>query len=117
MQKCSLCGGKVVNGRCQECGMPIPDENRYILRSQTGRAQPDKRREDARRTRQTTSRDQGTPAHGQPLYRQRNGRRAAPKSLNKQRQAGAAVKRVIWGIIFFVLALNVIQWILAAATL
>ena len=24
MQKCSLCGGRVVNGRCEECGMPIP---------------------------------------------------------------------------------------------
>lgn len=35
MQKCSLCGGKVVNGRCEECGMPIPPENRYTLRSET----------------------------------------------------------------------------------
>lgn len=35
MQKCSLCGGKVVNGRCEECGLPIPPENRYTLRSET----------------------------------------------------------------------------------
>ena len=35
MQKCSLCGGKVVNGRCEECGLPIPPENRYVLRSET----------------------------------------------------------------------------------
>lgn len=34
MQKCSLCGGKVVNGRCEECGMPIPPEDRYTLRSE-----------------------------------------------------------------------------------
>ena len=26
MQKCSLCGGRVVNGRCEECGLPIPPE-------------------------------------------------------------------------------------------
>ena len=38
MQKCSLCGGKVVNGRCEDCGMPIPPENRYTLRSETNRA-------------------------------------------------------------------------------
>lgn len=35
MQKCSLCGGKVVNGRCEECGLPIPPENRYVLRGET----------------------------------------------------------------------------------
>lgn len=35
MQKCSLCGGKVVNGRCEDCGMPIPPENRYVLRGET----------------------------------------------------------------------------------
>lgn len=34
MQKCSLCGGKVVNGRCEECGMPIPPEDRYTLRGE-----------------------------------------------------------------------------------
>ena len=38
MQKCSLCGGKVVNGRCEDCGLPIPPENRYTLRSETNRA-------------------------------------------------------------------------------
>lgn len=34
MQKCSLCGGKVVDGRCEECGMPIPPEDRYTLRGE-----------------------------------------------------------------------------------
>ncbi len=34
MQKCSLCGGKVVDGRCEDCGMPIPPEDRYTLRGE-----------------------------------------------------------------------------------
>lgn len=35
MQKCSLCGGRIVNGRCQDCGMPYPEKPRYTLRSET----------------------------------------------------------------------------------
>ena len=35
MQKCSLCGGRVVNGRCEECGMPIPPERTYTLRGES----------------------------------------------------------------------------------
>ena len=35
MQKCSLCGGRVVNGRCEECGMPIPPEHNYTLRGES----------------------------------------------------------------------------------
>ena len=35
MQKCSLCGGRVVNGRCEECGMPIPPEHTYTLRGES----------------------------------------------------------------------------------
>lgn len=35
MQKCSLCGGRVINGRCEECGMPIPPEHTYTLRGES----------------------------------------------------------------------------------
>lgn len=35
MQKCSLCGGRVVNGRCEECGLPIPPEHNYTLRGES----------------------------------------------------------------------------------
>lgn len=35
MQKCSLCGGRVVNGRCEECGLPIPPEHNYIRHGET----------------------------------------------------------------------------------
>lgn len=35
MQKCSLCGGRVVNGRCEECGLPIPPEHTYTLRGES----------------------------------------------------------------------------------
>ena len=44
MQKCSLCGGKVVNGRCEDCGMPIPPENRYTP-AQRNQPRPQYRRE------------------------------------------------------------------------
>lgn len=35
MQKCSLCGGRVVNGRCEDCGLPIPPERRDTLRGES----------------------------------------------------------------------------------
>ena len=35
MQKCSLCGGRVVNGRCEDCGLPIPPEHSYTLRGES----------------------------------------------------------------------------------
>lgn len=35
MQKCSLCGGRVVNGRCEDCGLPIPPEHNYTLRGES----------------------------------------------------------------------------------
>ena len=35
MQKCSLCGGRVVHGRCEDCGMPIPPEHTYTLRGES----------------------------------------------------------------------------------
>ena len=35
MEKCSLCGGKIVNHRCVDCGMPYPEKPHYTLRSET----------------------------------------------------------------------------------
>ncbi|WP_308595104.1 hypothetical protein [uncultured Gemmiger sp.] len=35
MQKCSLCGGRVINGRCEDCGLPIPPERRDTLRGES----------------------------------------------------------------------------------
>ena len=32
--KCSFCGGDVIDGRCQDCGMPYATEKRYSLRSE-----------------------------------------------------------------------------------
>ena len=34
MEKCSLCGGKIVNHRCVDCGMPYPEKPHYTLRSE-----------------------------------------------------------------------------------
>lgn len=34
MEKCSLCGGKIVDHRCVDCGMPYPERPRYTLRSE-----------------------------------------------------------------------------------
>lgn len=35
MEKCSLCGGRIVNHRCVDCGMPYPEKPRYTLRSES----------------------------------------------------------------------------------
>ena len=35
MEKCSLCGGKIVNHRCVDCGMPYPEKPHYTLRSES----------------------------------------------------------------------------------
>ena len=44
MQKCSLCGGRVVNGRCEDCGLPIPPEHSYTLPEQpTSPKAPDRK--------------------------------------------------------------------------
>ncbi len=34
MEKCSLCGGKIVDHRCVDCGMPYPEKPHYTLRSE-----------------------------------------------------------------------------------
>ena len=35
MERCSLCGGKIVDHRCVDCGMPYPEKPRYTLRSES----------------------------------------------------------------------------------
>ncbi len=35
MEKCSLCGGKIVDHRCVDCGMPYPEKPHYTLRSES----------------------------------------------------------------------------------
>ena len=89
MQKCSLCGGKVVNGRCEDCGMPIPPENRYTLRSETNRARNTNGKGLLHRTGQTAqrkpaqSRPAAPAARPQPRPRQPVNRPMGQKSANR----------------------------------
>ena len=89
MQKCSLCGGKVVNGRCEDCGMPIPPENRYTLRSETNRAQNTDGKGLLHRTGQTPqrkparSRPAAPAARPQPRPRQTGNRPVGQKPANR----------------------------------
>lgn len=69
MQKCSLCGGKVVNGRCEDCGLPIPPEHRYTLRSETRNTHEANGEDIFRRMRQAF--DEKT-AHSRPAARAAN---------------------------------------------
>lgn len=118
MEKCSLCGGRIIDGRCQECGMPYPTEKRYTLRGEsthTHEVNGEKILHRVRLMPPSQARPQQPPRDkAQPLYQRKlNGR--AP--LGTQQKNGLSLKRLVWGIVLLVLALNVVQWILAAATL
>lgn len=117
MEKCSLCGGKIIDGRCQDCGMPYPTEKRYTLRGEsahTHEVNDEKILHRVRLTSPSQSRPEQPPRDKvQPLYQRKLTGRAP---LGSQQKNGLSLKRLVWGIVFFVLALNVLQWILAAAT-
>lgn len=100
MQKCSLCGGKVVNGRCQDCGMPIPPEHRYVLRGETVHTHEVNGEKVLHRVRQAPDK--------KPVYNRSSGRPARPGNPrplgNTPQQKQMA--RVTWGIIALVMILT-----------
>ena len=118
MEKCSLCGGKIIDGRCQGCGMPYPTEKRYTLRGEsvhTHEVNGEKILHRVRLMPPSQARPQQPPrdkAH--PLYQRKLSGR---EPLGNQQKNALSLKRLVWGIVLLVLALNVLQWILAAATL
>ena len=57
MEKCSLCGGKIVNHRCVDCGMPYPEKPHYTLRSETAHTHSVNGEEVLHRVRSATGKD------------------------------------------------------------
>lgn len=109
MQKCSLCGGKVVNGRCEDCGLPIPPENRYKLRGETAHTHQVNGEKVLHRVRQTPGK---APVYTCPpewrttsrsRYQAENGIRAQMDNRQKKPLA-----RLTWGIVLLVLVFNVL---------
>lgn len=106
MQKCSLCGGKVVNGRCEDCGLPIPPENRYTLRSEARHTRQSNREDVFHRVRQAVdekavhSRPSARPVTSQP-------RRTPPRprQLGDRQQGNGTTNRWLGWVIAIVVIL------------
>lgn len=102
MQKCSLCGGKVVNGRCEDCGMPIPPENRYTLRSETVHTHEVNGEKILHRVRQMPDRKPAArPAKPQPRRTP-----AHPYQLGNKKQDQKAANRWLGWIVAIVIILS-----------
>lgn len=93
MQKCSLCGGKVVNGRCEDCGLPIPPEHRYTLRSETAHTHTFNGEEILHRVRQPRK-PSGHPERRMQTARPRSGR-ADPAGGHSKAQLANVLRAVV----------------------
>ena len=62
MEKCSLCGGKIVNHRCVDCGMPYPEKPHYTLRGETAHTHNVNGEEVLHRVRSAAGRTPSIPA-------------------------------------------------------
>lgn len=116
MQKCSLCGGRVVNGRCEECGMPIPPEHTYTLRGESAHYHRVNGEDVLHRVRPTGSRpkvdgydeeertahlhDSGTDRHEAPRAVVRTARRAG---ICTTKRTGTAAWSLITAALFLLL--------------
>lgn len=122
MQRCSLCGGKVVNGRCEECGMPIPPENRYTLRSETVHTHEVNGEKILHRVRQAPDKK---PMYACPPER-RTGAEKTHRTMEKSHPyrntlgGGARQKKPLasltWGIIVLVLIFNVLPALITSCS-
>lgn len=109
MQKCSLCGGKVVNGRCEDCGLPIPPENRYTLRGETAHTHEVNGEKVMHRVRQAPGK---APAYTCPPERRTASRPRQQARDDIRGQRNQAQKKPLaqltWGIVLLVLIFNVL---------
>ena len=112
MQKCSLCGGKVVNGRCEECGLPIPPENRYTLRSETVHTHKVNDEKVLHRVRQAPGKKPVYTCPEKPLAQRRAADRSRPGSDPRK----MTLANLTWGIIALVLILNVLPSLLVSCS-
>lgn len=115
MQKCSLCGGKVVNGRCEDCGLPIPPENRYVLRGETVHTHEVNGEKILHRVRQRADQKAATPrpaarrSQEQTTRRPDGGRRMG---LDPRRgsAAGKPIRsQLIWIVVAVVIIVNLVS--------
>lgn len=116
MQKCSLCGGRVVNGRCEECGMPIPPEHTYTLRGESAHYHRVNGEDVLHRVRPTGSRpkvdgydeeertahvhESGSDRHAAPRAVVRTARRAG---IRTAKRTGAAAWSILTTALFLLL--------------
>lgn len=116
MQKCSLCGGRVVNGRCEECGMPIPPEHTYTLRGESAHYHRVNGEDVLHRVRPTGSRpkvdgydeeertahvhESGSDRHESPRAVVRTARRAG---IRTAKRTGTAAWSLITAVLFLLL--------------
>lgn len=122
MQKCSLCGGKVVNGRCEDCGMPIPPENRYTLRGETVHTHEVNGEKVLHRVRQAPDRKAAYSRPAQsPAGTAKTPRPPQPRySYRTLRGDGAQQKKplagLVWGIILLVFLFNVLPALITSCS-
>lgn len=116
MQKCSLCGGRVINGRCEDCGLPIPPERRDTLRGESAHYHRVNDEDVLHRVRPRGSRpavsgyaeeertahlhDSGTDRHEAPRPMVRTARRAG---LRTAKRTGTAVWSILITALFLLL--------------
>ncbi len=116
MQKCSLCGGRVINGRCEDCGMPIPPERHDTLRGESAHYHRVNDEDVLHRVRPRGSRpavsgyaeeertahlhDSGTDRHEAPRPMVRTARRAG---LRTAKRTGTAVWSILITALFLLL--------------
>ena len=116
MQKCSLCGGRVINGRCEDCGLPIPPERRDTLRGESAHYHRVNDEDVLHRVRPRGSRpavsgyaeeertahlhDSGTDRHEAPRAVVRTARRAG---LRTAKRTGTAAWSLLTTVLFLLL--------------
>lgn len=116
MQKCSLCGGRVINGRCEDCGLPIPPERRDTLRGESAHYHRVNDEDVLHRVRPRGSRpavsgyaeeertahlhDSGTDRHEAPRAVVRTARRAG---LRTTKRTGTAAWSLLTTVLFLLL--------------
>lgn len=110
--KCSFCGGDVVDGRCQDCGMPYAAERRYTLRSEGEDARPAAGEEKPRRR---------APAYDRPPVKRAPQRPKGSYAARREQQLREEkVKRgtasvIVW-MVLAVLALQIIPMLFTSCS-
>lgn len=110
--KCSFCGGDVVDGRCQDCGMPYAAERRYTLRSEGENAHPAAGEETPRRRAPAYDRPQAKRASQRP-----KGSYAARREqqLREEKVKRGTVSVIVW-MVLAVLALQIIPMLFTSCS-